>query len=92
MGHDQWQSYGIRADLMLSFPGIPLNGARMKTIVKAVLAACIGMLLLLPPHAAAQWVTYSMSGVVEQGRDDLNLFFGEPGETVFSAAQPMPCR
>lgn len=55
----------------------------MKTIVKAVLAACVAMLLLVPTHAAAQWVTYSMSGIVEQGRDDLNLFFGEPGETVF---------
>ena len=55
----------------------------MKLIVKALAGASVCAILSIPVQANAQQITLSMSGVVEQGRDDLNLFFGNPGEVVF---------
>lgn len=55
----------------------------MKPIVRALAAASVCAMLSNPAQADAQRITLSMSGVVEQGRDDLNLFFGNPGEVVF---------
>lgn len=53
----------------------------MNTIVRVLAAASMWLFLLAP--AQAQWVTFSINGVADYGRDDLNLFFGEPGEIVF---------
>lgn len=55
----------------------------MKPIVRALAAASVCAILSSPAQADTQRITFSMSGVVEQGRDDLNLFFGNPGEVVF---------
>lgn len=55
----------------------------MKPIIKALAAASVCSILLAPALADAQQITFSMSGVVDYGRDDLNLFFGSPGEVVF---------
>lgn len=55
----------------------------MKPMIKALAAASVCSILLAPAQADAQQITFSMSGVVEYGRDDLNLFFGSPGEVVF---------
>lgn len=59
----------------------------MKPIIKALAAASVCAILSSPLQAGAQQITYSMSGVVDQGRDDLNLFFGSPGEIVFLSGQ-----
>ena len=55
----------------------------MKPIVSALAAASACAVLLIPAQATAQQITWSVSGVVDYGRDDLNLFFGTPGEVVF---------
>jgi hypothetical protein len=55
----------------------------MNPIVKSLAAASVCAILSIPAQAQSQRITLSMSGVVEQGRDDLNLFFGNPGDIVF---------
>jgi hypothetical protein len=55
----------------------------MKRILNTLVAASACAIFSTSAQAELQTVTLSMSGVVEQGRDDLNLFFGNPGEVVF---------
>lgn len=59
----------------------------MKPIIKLLATASVYAILAAPVQADAQQITLSMSGVVDQGRDDLNLFFGSPGEVVFLNGQ-----
>lgn len=59
----------------------------MKPIVRTLAAASICSALLSPAQADAQQITLSMNGTVEWGRDDLNLFFGNPGDVVFLGGQ-----
>ncbi|MFN3789388.1 PEP-CTERM sorting domain-containing protein [Massilia sp.] len=59
----------------------------MKPIVKALATVSVCAILSSPLQAGAQQITWSMSGIVDQGRDDLNLFFGSPGEVVFLSGQ-----
>lgn len=59
----------------------------MKPIVRVLAAASICAMLSTPVQADGQQITLSMSGVVEQGRDDLNLFFGNPGDVVFLSGE-----
>jgi hypothetical protein len=59
----------------------------MKPIIKALAAASACTALLIPPQAAAQQITWSVNGIIDHGRDDLNLFFGSPGEVVFLGGQ-----
>lgn len=60
----------------------------MAPIIRILAAASICLSFLVPFPAHAQWVTFTMGGVVDHGRDDLNLFFGEPGEVVFFSGEP----
>lgn len=60
----------------------------MATLIKVLAAASMWFILLAPTQAHAQWVTLSMTGITEYGRDDLNLFYGEPGEIIFLAGKP----
>lgn len=55
----------------------------MKPFIKVLASAGVCAFLATPAQADAQQITLSLSGVVEQGRDDLNLFFGSPGDVVF---------
>jgi hypothetical protein len=55
----------------------------MKPILKALAAASLCATLFAPPQAEAQQITLSVNGIVDYGRDDLNLFFGNPGDVVF---------
>lgn len=59
----------------------------MKPIIKAMATVSICAILATPAQADAQQVTLSLSGVVEAGRDDLNLFFGNPGDVVFLSGE-----
>lgn len=59
----------------------------MKPIVKALASASVCAILSMPLQAGAQQITFSMSGIVDLGRDDLNLFFGNPGDIVFLGGQ-----
>lgn len=59
----------------------------MKPIVRALAVASVCAMLSTPSQAGAQQITLSLSGVVDQGRDDMNLFFGNPGEVVFLSGQ-----
>jgi len=59
----------------------------MKPIARALAAAGACAVLLVPLQATAQQITWSVNGVVDYGRDDLNLFFGSPGEVVFLGGQ-----
>ena len=59
----------------------------MKPIIRALATVSVCTILSSPLQAGAQQISLSMSGVVDQGRDDLNLFFGSPGEVVFLSGQ-----
>lgn len=55
----------------------------MKPIIKALATVSFCAILSTPTQADAQQITFSMSGIIDLGRDDLNLFFGNPGDIVF---------
>lgn len=59
----------------------------MNRIVRTLATAGICAMLSIPAQADAQQITLSLSGIVDQGRDDLNLFFGDPGEVIFLSGQ-----
>ena len=59
----------------------------MRPIVKALAAAGLCVVLSAPAQADSPVVTYTMTGVIELGRDDLNLFL-EPSDWFFLSGLP----
>jgi hypothetical protein len=59
----------------------------MRPIVKALAAAGLCVVLSAPAQADSPVVTYTMSGVIDIGRDDLNLFL-EPSDYFFIHGLP----
>ena len=57
----------------------------MRPIVKSLAAA--GLCVVLSAPARADFVTFTMTGVIDQGRDDLNLFL-EPSDWFFLSGLP----
>lgn len=59
----------------------------MKTILRALAAACVSAILAAPVHAQLPLITMTMTGTTASGHDDLTLFRDRVGEYWFDVGR-----